>query len=456
MRIATGSHLIPSWLRRTPSNFRKRRQPVDGKRQPRSIEAICWRGKSLPGGEFDDWLRTERAHLRELAIKAIGHKFEQEQGQAAIASARQLLRIDPANEPMHRALMSLYAANGDHAAARKQYRECREALARELNVQPDAETRELDRAIQTDVAEPSDVSGISSHEAGPSDTPSRNWNASKRSGWIVAAVAVLATVVVASTSWWPWPSAAPAQKPAVAVTPFTSSGGDEASQRLAKGLTDDVITDLARFPEFGLVATNANAEYLVQGSIRQESERVRVTAQLVAAKTGDNLWSDRWDRPDSDFFAVEAEIAEQIANRLGGGAGLIQQTGRFAAHRKAPSSLSAYDFYLMGTEKLEQINVPDLIEAIRLLEHAAALDPRHGSSLGRDLSRPNVLADFNVDSDANKKASFDAAERAVKLDPADAEAHAVYAMSLGERGDLGRAKAELIRRSTSGPISLKF
>src|SRR5262249_17444679 len=173
-------------------------------------------------------------------------------------------------------------------------------------------------------------------------------------------------------------------------------------------------------------------EFIVKGSIRRESERLRITAQLIDEKSGDNLWSERWDRPDADFFAVEAEISEQIANRLGGGAGLIQQTGRIAAHRKPPSSLSAYDFYLMGTEKLEQINVPDLIEAKRLLEHAVELDPTMARAWVELHHTYDVLADFNVDNDANRKAAFDAAERAVRLDPADAEAHAVYAISLGE------------------------
>src|SRR5262249_40386422 len=155
----------------------------------------------------------------------------------------------------------------------------------------------------------------------------------------------------------------------------------------------------------------------------------------------DNLWSERWDRPGSDFFAIE-EVSEKLANRLGGGAGLVQQFGRIAAHRKQPSNLTAYDYYLVGTEKLERVNVPDLIEAKKLLERAVELDPNMALAWVELFHAHNALASFDVDTDVNRKAAFDAAKRALELDPSDAEAHAVYAMSLAEGNDLVRAKAE--------------
>ena len=83
-----------------------------------------------------------------------------------------------------------------------------------------------------------------------------------------------------------------------------------------------------------------DAAFVVEGSIQREADRVRITAQLIDAKTGNNLWSERWDRPDKDIFAIQTEIAEQVANRLGGGAGLVQEAGRIAAHRKPPENLN--------------------------------------------------------------------------------------------------------------------
>ncbi|MGO8470079.1 adenylate/guanylate cyclase domain-containing protein, partial [Rhizobium leguminosarum] len=84
------------------------------------------------------------------------------------------------------------------------------------------------------------------------------------------------------------------------------------------------------------------------------SERVRITAQLIDAKTGKHLWTQRWDRTDENLFAIQIEISEQISNRLGGGAGLVKEAGRITAHRKPPENINAYELYLLGTEKLEQ------------------------------------------------------------------------------------------------------
>ena len=183
--------------------------------------------------------------------------------------------------------------------------------------------------------------------------------------------------------------------------------------------------------------------FVVEGSIQRDADRIRITAQLVDGRTGKNLWSERWDRPDKDIFAVQAEISEQIANRLGGGAGLVQEAGRIAAHRKPPSNLTAYELYLLGTEKLEQINRTDVEEAIRLLKLAVEIDPGLARAWIELYHSHAILAGFGVEPEKNRRIAAAAAERAVRLDPSDAEAHAVFGMSLGDQDDLVRAKAEM-------------
>ncbi|TIS43565.1 MAG: adenylate/guanylate cyclase domain-containing protein, partial [Mesorhizobium sp.] len=143
--------------------------------------------------------------------------------------------------------------------------------------------------------------------------------------------------------------------------------GDDATGRLADGLTEDIITDLAQFPELDVVARNStqaykgkaldvrqvasalDVGYVLEGSIQRQGGRLRITAQLIDAKTGNHLWSERWDRPAEDVFAIQTEIAEQVTNRLGNGVGLIQGAGRAAAKRKRPDNLTVYDYYLLGT-----------------------------------------------------------------------------------------------------------
>ncbi|WP_455874984.1 adenylate/guanylate cyclase domain-containing protein [Rhizobium yanglingense] len=276
-----------------------------------------------------------------------------------------------------------------------------------------------------------------------------------------AAAAIVALALAGGGIWWFLQPEPLSGKPSVAVLPFDNYGGDEASGRLADGLTEDIITDLARFPEFEVMARNSTEVYkgkpvdarqvasalhvgfVLEGSIQRQSGRVRITAQLIDAKTGHHLWSENWDRPAEDVFAVQTEIAEQVANRLGGGVGLIQEAGRAAAKRKRPENLNAYDYYLLGTEKIEKLTKADEEEAIKFLNRAVELDPGLARAWVELYHAHDLLGVFGVNPESNRKAAADVAERAVRLDPSDAEAHAVFGMSLANKGDMGRAKSEL-------------
>ena len=120
------------------------------------------------------------------------------------------------------------------------------------------------------------------------------------------------------------------------MLPFDNLGGDEATGRLADGITEDIITDLARYRDLDVIARNSTAvykgkpvdvrqvgrelsvRYVLEGSIQRQGDRVRVTAQLIDAATGAHVWSERWDRPAEDVFAVQTEIAEQGRRGFGG------------------------------------------------------------------------------------------------------------------------------------------
>ncbi|MDX8538606.1 tetratricopeptide repeat protein [Mesorhizobium abyssinicae] len=293
--------------------------------------------------------------------------------------------------------------------------------------------------------------------------------------WVpVAAAAVCLLALTTSATWWFRPIDGVSDKPAIAVLPFDDIGDDEATGRLADGLTEDIVTDLARFPEFDVVARNStevykgkpvdartvadelDVQYVLAGSIQRQGERVRITAQLVDTRSNNHLWSDRWDRPAEDVFAVQNEIAEQITNRLGNGVGVIQEAGRIAAHRKPPGNLSAFEYYLLGTEKIERFTKEDIEEAIKLLNRAIELDPGLARAWVELYHSHNLLANFGVSPADELKAAADAAERAVRLDPGDAEAHVVLGMSFADRGDLARAKRELDKALQLAPGSAEI
>lgn len=277
---------------------------------------------------------------------------------------------------------------------------------------------------------------------------------------LAAIVGSLLIVLAAGAAAWWMPGAPSSGKPVVAVLPFDVLEEDAAARRLGNGLTEDIITDLARFPEFQVIARDSiqmyadrsvssaevgkalGVSFVVEGSIRRQADRLRITAQLLDAPTGKHLWSDRWDRPYEDLFAIQTEISELVSNRLGGGHGVIEEAGRIAAHRKPPSDLTAYELYLLGTEKLVKMNRADVEEAIKLLKRAVELDPGLARAWVELYHAYGVMPSFGADFEANFRLAAEAAERAVMLDPSDAEAHAVLGFSFGDRNDLARAKME--------------
>ena len=148
------------------------------------------------------------------------------------------------------------------------------------------------------------------------------------------ALAALLLFAALGAIWWVWSDQATlAAPPSIAVLPFENIGGDESTSRLSNGLTEDIVTDLTRFPYFEVIAPASTARfrgqladlrriggdfdvrYALSGSVQRQGERLRITTQLVDVRSGAHLWSERWDRPSADFFAVQTEIAGRRPGR---------------------------------------------------------------------------------------------------------------------------------------------
>ena len=161
----------------------------------------------------------------------------------------------------------------------------------------------------------------------------------------------------------PLPAEAASTKHTIAVLPFDNMSGDQEQQYLSDGITEDIITELSRFSSLFVIARNSSfqyrdkatdvrrigrelgAQYVVEGSIRKTSNRVRVTAQLIEAATGNHLWAERYDRDLDDIFIVQDELVRAISAAIPG------RLDRFAVEhlrRKAPNNLTAYDCELRG------------------------------------------------------------------------------------------------------------
>lgn len=179
--------------------------------------------------------------------------------------------------------------------------------------------------------------------------------------------------LVAGAIWWNLSQPAPTERSnlSIAVMPLSTIGSDESTRRLADGLTEDIITDLSRLSNLEILASNTIAayqdksdavleiredlgvSYLLQGTIQREGDNMRVSAQLLDLESGAHLWPQRWDRPSEDAFAVQSELAEQVAATLGSAESSAAITASEIRKVKGlpPASLQAYDFYLLAEEQ---------------------------------------------------------------------------------------------------------
>jgi TolB-like protein/class 3 adenylate cyclase len=292
---------------------------------------------------------------------------------------------------------------------------------------------------------------------------SQPWHRMVSGRMLSAAAAALVLALALGGGWFFWPrhpTPGIAGRPSLAVLPFANIAGDEATGRLAEGLAEDIITDLSRYREMDTIARNStevykgkavdvrqvgrdlNVRYVLEGSLQRQGDQIRVTAQLIDAASNAHLWSERWDKPSKDFFAVQTDIADQLGNRLGGG-GVIAKAEQESARRSRPEDFSAYELYLAAQSEAARATPEGVNNAIRLFERTLTADPRFARAwVGLSFAR-NLLMNFGADPADVSPAALADAQRAVEIDPHDAAAHAALAWALGNQGNFAAAEAEL-------------
>jgi TolB-like protein/class 3 adenylate cyclase/Tfp pilus assembly protein PilF len=280
--------------------------------------------------------------------------------------------------------------------------------------------------------------------------------------WAVAALAAVAAVV---GGWFlmSQPKTASDTVPSIAVLPFDNLSGDEATGRLAEGITEDIITDLARYRDLDVIARNSvkqykgkavdvrqiakelNVGYVLEGSIQRQADTVRVTAQLVETNHGSHVWSERWDRPAEDVFAVQTEVAERVANTLGGYNLLVNRV-RLAAKRKRPSDLQAYDLYALAYDADLEGTQEAYERGIKYAEAAIARDPSLARAYVQKAWLLFHLAAYRKNWDETYAEMERLARTAIGVDPNEALAHVLLAFTI-VGGDRNTEAAEAAARA---------
>ena len=243
-------------------------------------------------------------------------------------------------------------------------------------------------------------------------------------------------------------------KPSIAVLPFTNMSSDPEQEHFADGLAEDLITDLSKVPGFLVIARNSSFTYkgkaidmrsvarelgvrfVVEGSVRRSATRVRINAQLIDARENTHLWADRFDRDLADVFLLQDEVVGTIVKALAG----ALPAGSLPPRRRA-TNLEAYDLFVRGRELVT--GSPESNRAARpLLEKSIELDPGFAEAHAwLAMSHAFGWLQWGESKDKHRSLALTAAERAVALEPENADAHAVLGYVLLFDGNIDASAA---------------
>ncbi len=248
----------------------------------------------------------------------------------------------------------------------------------------------------------------------------------------------------------------PPDKPSVAVLPFENLSGDSDQNFFADGIAEDLVTELSRYRSFFVVARNSSfayrdasltnkqigeelgVRYVVRGSVRSASNRVRVTVQLAEAISGRQLWAERYDRLMDDVFAVQDEIIFAIVTML---EPQVVNAERERARRKPTESLDAWGAYQRGLWHVYQYTAEDNAIGQELLDRATQIDPNFASAyagLAYSISLNRSMG-YLPDESHSADRVYELARKAIALDANDALAHAALGRAYLLRGDASAA-----------------
>jgi TolB-like protein/class 3 adenylate cyclase/Flp pilus assembly protein TadD len=284
----------------------------------------------------------------------------------------------------------------------------------------------------------------------------------------VFSVSVKGASAVAGASNTTMPLALP-DKPSIAVLPFQNMSGDPEQDYFADGMVEDIITGLSRSKSLFVIARNSSftykgkavdikqvgrelgVRYVLEGSVRKASNRVRITGQLVDAATGNHIWADRYDSTLEDIFDLQDRVTMSV---IGAIAPQLERAEIARAQRKPTESLQAYDYYLRALANNYRYTLEANIEALKLTQTANNLDPDFAApfALGADCLVQRWGFGWSSAGAEDVTEARRLARRALELDKDDPRVLALAGETLGLfAGELDEGAALLARAISLDP-----
>jgi len=247
-------------------------------------------------------------------------------------------------------------------------------------------------------------------------------------------------------------TAAPILEKSIAVLPFENLSDDKENAYFTEGVGDEILTDLAKIADLKVISRTSVMQYnnsvsrnlreiceqlgvahVLEGSVQRTGGRVRVSAQLIDARTDAHLWAEHYDRPLDDVFAIQSEVAQAIADQLNA---KLSPAEKAAIKQRPTADLVAYDLYvraeaLRAATSFNAALKENLLEATRLLEQAIARDPTFFLAYCRLAEAHDLIYFFGSDHTPARLALANTAiQTALRLRPDSGEAHLALAEHL--------------------------
>ncbi len=297
-------------------------------------------------------------------------------------------------------------------------------------------------------------------------TPHGHGNRKEYKWLFVGTVALLSVACLLAVWAWRRASSPPAHskgKIVLAVLPFENLNHDPDQEFFSDGLTEEMIAQVGKLNRDRLtvvarssvakykgsslpakeIGRELNADYLIQGSVRRGSDRVRVTVQLIQAQNQTDLWTESYDRELKDLLAVQDSVVQSIASQIHIALSDEQKT-RLASPRQ--SRPEAYEAYLKGRYYWNKRTADGMQKAEHYFQQAVDSDPTYAAAYSglADCNSGLMWHGFKSPAEALPKA-YTAARKAVEIDPQSAEAHASLGLALSHHWDWAGAEAEFRR-----------